>query len=173
MAEIDIDYLKLITAHQSAIYGYIRSLAPGVDIEDVVQETNIILWEKAETFRKGTNFKAFAFRIAHLKTLEALRSERRRSWLVLDGDILERLAEIDDEGGGDGAAHAALRDCLAALPEEERTLVHARYTRRETIRQIADRDGRSEGSLQQRFFRIRNSLRECILRSLAREGGLA
>jgi len=174
MATIDIKYLKLVTDHQPAIYGYIRSLAPAADADDILQETNIVLWEKSSGFRMGTNFKAFAFRVAHLKTLEALRAQRRRSWLVFDNDILESLAEAAEDDPEDVTrTHAALRTCLATLPEEDRTLVHARYTRRQTVRHLATRHGRSEGAMQQAFFRIRNNLRECIRRSLVEEGGPA
>lgn len=91
MAAIDVEYLQLVTRHQPAIYGYIRSLAPGADIEDILQETNLVLWEKSAIFQPGSNFKAFAFRIAHLQTLEALRAERRRHWLVFDTDLLESI----------------------------------------------------------------------------------
>lgn len=173
MARIEIDYLQLVTRHQQAIYGYIRSLAPGADIDDILQETNLILWEKASTFRKGSNFKAFAFRIAHLKTLEALRAQRRRSWLVFDSDILEALAGADDDDTTDAPAQLALRTCLEALPEDDRALIHSRYTRRESVRSIAERLGRSEGAMQQVFFRIRNHLRECIHRSAVMKGGEA
>ena len=175
MARIEIEYLQLVTQHQQAIYGYIRSLAPGADIDDILQETNLVLWEKAATFRRGSNFKAFAFRIAHLKTLEALRARRRRSWLVFDSDILDALSAAEEPHEADEtvAVRRALRVCMEKLPEDDRTLIHARYTRRETVRGIAARLGRSEGALQQVFFRIRNQLRECILRSTSLEGGEA
>ena len=80
MSKLNIEYLQLVTRHQAAICGYIRSIAPGLNVDDVLQETNIVLWEKADTFQRGTNFKAFAFRIAHFKTLEALRRQKRDHW---------------------------------------------------------------------------------------------
>jgi RNA polymerase sigma-70 factor (ECF subfamily) len=150
MASIDLEYLQLVTRHQPAIYGYIRSLAPGADIEDILQETNLILWEKSESFQPGSNFKAFAFRIAHLKTLEALRSERRRHWLVFDSDLMESIAER--QAGEDRLAEsqqAALRQCLLALSSEEQGLIRSRYSQRKTVREIARETGRSEGALQQ------------------------
>lgn len=174
MASIDIEYLQLVTRHQPAIYGYIRSLAPGADIEDILQETNLVLWEKSASFRPGTNFKAFAFRIAHFKTLEALRSERRRHWLVFDTDLLESIAER--QAGSDSLSdgqQAALRQCLLTLSPEEHQLIQSRYTLRKTVRDIARETGRSEGALQQIYFRLRNALRTCIEARLAREGGAA
>lgn len=172
MASIDVEYLQLVTRHQPAIYGYIRSLAPGADIEDILQETNLVLWEKSTTFQPGTNFKAFAFRIAHLKTLEALRSERRRQWLVFDSDLLASIAERQSEADSlaDGQ-QAALRQCLLTLSPEEHGLIQSRYSQRKTVRDIARETGRTEGALQQLYFRLRNALRTCIETRLAREGG--
>jgi RNA polymerase sigma-70 factor (ECF subfamily) len=174
MAAIDVGYLQLVTRHQPAIYGYIRSLAPGADIEDILQETNLVLWEKSAVFQPGSNFKAFAFRIAHLKTLEALRAERRRHWLVFDTDLLESIAERQMESDvlADGQ-QAALRHCLLTLSAEEHQLIRSRYTHRKTVRDIARETGRSEGALQQLYFRLRNALRSCIEQRLAREGGAA
>ncbi len=172
MASIDVEYLQLVTRHQPAIYGYIRSLAPGSDIEDILQETNLVLWEKAASFQPGTNFKAFAFRIAHFKTLEALRSEKRRHWLVFDSDLMASIA--DRQAGEDHLAEgqqAALRQCLLALSDEEQGLIRSRYSQRKTVREIARETGRTEGALQQLYFRLRNALRTCIESRLAREGG--
>mgnify|MGYP000113776971 CR=1 FL=1 len=34
---------------------------PGMDgVDDVLQETNVVLWEKRATFEPGTNFRAWA-----------------------------------------------------------------------------------------------------------------
>lgn len=172
MNEQQLNYLQLVTRHQAAIYGYIRSLAPGADIEDILQETNLVLWEKAAVFEPGTNFKAYAFRIAHFKTLEALRGERRRHWLVFDSELLEAIAARQTEADVlmDGR-QAALRKCLEELKAEERELVHARYSKGRSVRELAREQERTEGSLQQWFFRIRNTLRACIERRISPEGG--
>jgi len=174
MKDLDIEYLQLVTRHQAAIHGYIRSLAPGIDAEDVLQETNIVLWEKASSYERGTHFKAFAFRVAYLKTLEALRARRREHWLHFDSELLEAIAEqrSDEEENIPGRQHA-LRRCLEKLGDSDRQLIHARYTERRTVREIARDLDRTEGALQQLFFRLRNALRTCIERTLAREGGAA
>lgn len=172
MSAVPIDYLQLVTRHQASIYGYIRSLAPGANIEDILQETNIVLWEKAATFERGTNFKAFAFRIAHLKTLEALRSEKRRRWLVFDSDLLESIAETRASAEATlPGQQSALRGCLERLDAGDRQLIHGRYSMRKSVRDLAREDGRSEGALQQVFFRLRHALRRCIEQQLATEGG--
>ncbi|WP_035611980.1 sigma-70 family RNA polymerase sigma factor [Haloferula sp. BvORR071] len=167
-----LEYLQLVTRHQAAILGYIRSIAPGAPVDDILQETNVILWERAASFEPGTHFKAFAFRIAHLKTLEFLRTSKRRAWLVFDSDLLEAISQRQSEQEASNAdAQAALSSCLADLDPDERELLHRRYTLRHSVRDIAKTDGKTEGSLQQLFFRLRNQLRACIEQRMIVEGG--
>lgn len=171
MSKLDIEYLQLVTRHQASICGYIRSIAPRLNADDVLQETNIVLWEKSGTFARGTNFKAFAFRIAHFKTLEALRRQKRDQWLQFDSDLLESIGAhmTEEESRGSGRQHA-LRECLKVMSETERGLIHERYTERRTVRAIAENKERTEGAMQQVFFRLRNALRTCIERKLFEEG---
>lgn len=172
MSDIDIQYLQQVTRHQAAICGYVRSIAPGLSVDDVLQETNVVLWEKADAFERGTNFKAFALRIAHFKTLEALRRQKRDQWLRFDSELMERIGEqaMEEETEGGGRQHA-LRECLNDLKEADRQSIHERYTERRTVRAMAAQKECSEGSMQQYFFRIRNLLRTCIERKLSAEGG--
>ncbi len=170
-----IQYLQLVTRHQASIYGYIHSIAPGASADDILQETNIVLWEKADDFEIGTNFKAFAFRIAHFKTLEALRFEKRRRWLRFDSDLLDTIAERHIQKASDDSAtdlrQDSLRQCLAKLADDDRSLIHSRYTSGLDLRSLSEQTGRTVGALQQVFFRIRNALKSCIERqALAREG---
>ncbi|QQL44824.1 sigma-70 family RNA polymerase sigma factor [Sulfuriroseicoccus oceanibius] len=164
---LDHQYLQLVTRYQGAIYGYVNSLAPGLDVEDVVQQVNIVLWKKADTFQPHTNFKAFAFRIAYLKTMEALRKAKQQNWLQFDSDVLELINEQTSTiTNPEENRQQALRDCLEKLDPEDRERINARYTRGETVRSIANQESRSEGSLQQHFFRLRKNLKLCIQKHL-------
>jgi DNA-directed RNA polymerase specialized sigma24 family protein len=57
-------YVTLMTKHQSRLRVFIRSLLPGSpDVEDVLQNTNVVLWQKRTEFEHGRNFLAWADRI--------------------------------------------------------------------------------------------------------------
>ena len=61
-AELERELEKI----QPALYAYVGSLTGGsAGVADVVQETNLLIWEKRDDFESGTNFKAWAFRIAY------------------------------------------------------------------------------------------------------------
>ena len=60
----ETEFVGLLTGHQSDIYLYLRSLVLNPDeASDILQDTNLVLWEKRGQFQMGTNFRAWAFQI--------------------------------------------------------------------------------------------------------------
>lgn len=161
---------SLLTEHQQRLYRYIVSLLGNVDAAwDVLQETNRVVLEKRSEFQFGTSFTNWALTIAQFQTLAWLRS-RKRDRLVVTAEIVELLAE--DARGFDqtyDARQTALDTCLESLSDEHRELVHRRYNRSETLPQLSQRTGRTVNALKQMFFRLRNSLMNCIQQRLELE----
>jgi len=64
------EFVQLLTAHQRSLYLYIITLLPNpADVDDVLQSTNMVLWSKADEFVPGTDFGAWARRVAHFEVL--------------------------------------------------------------------------------------------------------
>ncbi len=63
--------------------------------------------------------------------------------------------------------HTALTCALAALPEVDRRLLDARYTIRTPLADIAAASGTTERAIEGRLARLREKLRQSILRHLA------
>ncbi|WP_178932342.1 sigma-70 family RNA polymerase sigma factor [Oceaniferula marina] len=174
MSPEQIEYLQLVTSHQAMLQGYIHSIAPGVEAEDVLQETNVLLWQKMNDFELGTNFKAFACKVAYFKTMESLRAQSRKKWLVYDSDIVENINDYYASGNEDrGEFQSALRRCLSKLKQKDRALVTSRYTDGRTVREIAAMQKKKEGALQQAFFRIHRGLRSCVTRQLGKSQSIS
>lgn len=161
------EFVKLLTSCQSPLYGCILSLLPDrTAAQDVLQETNLTLWRKADDFEAGTNFMAWAARIARYHVLN-YRRKCQHDRLVFDEDLFQELCERQAVSVGDTERYAgALRDCLAKLPEEQRTLVQERYAPGGNVTEIAAARGQSVGSVSQMLYRIRESLLNCVSQSL-------
>ena len=72
------ELIELMTQYQGRLYVYMLSLIGNPDAaNDVLQETNIVLWKESKQYVPGTNFKAWAFRIAHFQCM-AYRQRRLR-----------------------------------------------------------------------------------------------
>ena len=164
-------YVQHLTDCQNRLYAYILMLLPNHDAAaDVLQETNLVLWRKADEFVEGTEFGAWACRIAHFQVLAWFR-DAKRDRLVFDQQLVDELgaeaetlsAEIDDR-------RRALRLCMVRLSEHERQLLRCRYELGWSIKQIAGELGLSPGAVATSLYRIRNELLLCIQKNLDGRG---
>ena len=163
------EFVGQITRHQTMLRAYIISLMPGMDgVEDVLQETNVVLWEKRATFQPGTNFRAWACAVARFEVKTHRRKLLRLGKVVLDEDLAEQLAEHCEAPPGEVDDRLrALDRCLDRLREKERQLVEHRYYSKLPLEEFAARCERPVESLRVSLFRIRAALKKCISGELA------
>lgn len=171
------EFTSLLIDHQELIRSYIITQIPGwPDVRDVLQEVNIVLWEKQKSFKPGTNFGAWACTVARYKVLEHRRAEARRNGVLIFNEDLSRTLGADIQEREPDALEEqrwALDQCLAKLSPANRRLLKARYDASAgALARLADETGRSRESLRVTLCRIRDSLRRCIRNLLALEGGL-
>lgn len=155
-----------LTGNQPDLHGFVRCLMPGdPGVDDVVQLTNLVVWKKRSHFKPGTDFRAWMFAIARLEVLAYRKRTGRKSWLVIDEALTQRLAESMASIGRETPPHLlaqALDTCMQRLKPGERRILDRFYFANESLRQIAASEAASEGSLKVRLHRIRAALRRCI-----------
>jgi len=162
-------FVRLLTQHERQVYAYIlRLVVNWNDADEILQETNIRLWEEFERFEPGTNFAAWAIRVAHYQVL-TWRKRRDRSRLVFDDDVLARVAAANADEPAEDSRRLALAECLGRLPERNRDLLLRCYADRATIRGVAEDLRRSTEAVYKSLQRIRMALHDCIERRLAME----
>jgi RNA polymerase sigma-70 factor (ECF subfamily) len=162
------DFLVLFLEEQRQLYRFIRSLVPHAhDAEDILQETAEILWKEFDKFTEGTNFHAWACKVAHFRILKH-RHKWHRSAALLSDEVLEQIAALASttERRLD-PRQSALESCLAKLHANDRELLDQRYIQQLSGREVADRLGRPANSVYKSLGRIRRTLLECIDRQLA------
>lgn len=161
--------IRQISLHQASLLAYILTLHPDrSEAQDILQETNVVLWEKIGEFRQGTNFKAWAFRIAYLQTLAHFKRVKRNNWLGFSTELVETLADEAESTLADfERRQSALRICIEKLPEKDREIVRAHYESGQPLAEVSNQIGRSVGALKQVLFRVRRALRTCVESRLA------
>ena len=83
------------------MFAYILSLLGNrTQAEDVMQETNAVLWRKAHEFKLGTNFGAWMLRVAYFQVM-AHRRKITRDRLVFDDDFLADIADYAQQQTGE------------------------------------------------------------------------
>ena len=164
------DFLRLFMRHEPELRAYVRACLPRAeDVDDVMQEVSIVAWRRFPMLAEASQFPRSACMIARYEILK-FRRAHARDRLVLDEDIIEKLAEEGtEEISRRHLQLSALDDCIAKLPEERRELALMAYAPRTLMKELAARKGRTEASLYQLLARIRQELLRCVENTLARE----
>ena len=165
--------VALMTQHQRRIFAYIYTLVPDrYDAEDLLQETSVVICEKFDGFKPGTDFVAWACQIAYWRIRYA-RQKFARAKVVYQQDLVDALAqtqatmleELDER-------HEALAHCLQKLPSRDRELVLTRYEPGSGVPEAARRSGRSLEAAYKALARIRKLLLDCVSHQLVSGGQL-
>lgn len=168
--EKEKEFVRQIASCERRIGAYILTLVPSFnDAEEIFQETCVRLWEERERFVAGTNFHAWAMRVAYFEVLTWRKRAHRRP-LIFDDQLVERLSEsmlhavstADDR-------QAALNECLHELSGRSREILRRVYAEGERIKDIAADLGNTADSVYKCVQRLRTALRECIEQRLAEE----
>lgn len=159
--------------------------------EEVVQETFLALWDRAETFDPAVgSLAAWLHTIARNRTVDRLRAAGRRPNLVplssaasggprgssdeADADRLERVLANGMLVAGAvpppsperelalGELRTALQGALADMPEPERVVIVMAYAEDLSQSEIADRLGWPLGTVKTRTRRALRHLREVL-----------
>ena len=125
-----------------AYYG--RRCPPGVDAEDLVQETLIAVHTRRATYDAGQPFTAWAYAIARYKLIDALRRGR----LHLRAPAEEAEALFVPAGADAAMAARDLERVMANLPARTRDLIRATKIDGLSTREAADRHGMTETAVK-------------------------
>ncbi len=164
----DAAFNALLETHQQRLLAWILALTgdPG-ESREILQQTNLVLWKKSGEFSPGTNFTAWAFRVARFEFL-TWRQRKGRERLVFDDALLEGVAAaIDEVDASADARHAALDGCLTKLPERQREVIVRRYVNGERVDAIGESLRLPANAVSQILWRARRNLLECINRTVS------
>ena len=165
-------FVTQITKSQRQLHAFILSMVWNpAEADDVLQETNLALWEKAAEFDDSRPFLPWAMRFAQLQAMAWLkRHKRQQQRLVFDDQLVELLASEAslDEPAFEARRHA-LASCMLKLRPEQRELIARRYEPDASVNAMAEAGGMTPKALSDRLRRIRHVLLECIERALTQD----
>jgi RNA polymerase sigma-70 factor, ECF subfamily len=169
MAEFDpAEFVKQLTTHQSRLYAYILSLVGDpTQADDILQEANTVLWNKAAEFTPGSSFAAWMFKVAYYQVL-AYRQKQGREKILFNSELVPDLAHEAAQANEQlESRQRALHHCLEKLGPRAQELVKRRYAVGAEIDAIAMQLGQTANAVKQALFRVRLNLMECVKRQLA------
>lgn len=134
-------------------------------VEEVVNDTLMVLWQKAGDFTGASRLSTWLFAIAYRKAVRA----RSRDELPVDD---RTMADFPGEDRPDAAlsqdrTHHALRRAMSALSAEHRAVVDLTYFHEIGYREIAEILGCPVDTVKTRMFHARRHLRRALAGDLA------
>jgi RNA polymerase sigma-70 factor (ECF subfamily) len=161
----DPEFVSKLTGHQEVMHAFLISLLPGMpDVDDILQRTNLVLWEKRAHFVAGTSFKSWAMSVAYWEARAWMTERKRGDWLVVDDELAQQIIRRIEAQPLPSAndAVSALRACLAKLRDDDRLLVLSHHQHDKSLAECSSIFERSPESLSVSLVRIRAALRRCI-----------
>lgn len=173
MTETDkaADFVDLLNQGRSRLFGFIHALVLNFDdAEDLYQQVVILLWKKFDQYQIGTDFVAWGMRVADFAVKSYVR-QKRRTKVLFDDEMVDRVLDrqLMPLAEPATARSDALARCLQRLPDGDRRLIELCYQGDNSIREVADGEGRSADALYVALHRIRRILYHCIERSIRAE----
>ncbi len=164
------EFIASFTKAQRRVYLYILSMVPHpVEAEEILQNTNLVIWKKSQQFKAGTNFFAWACQIAHYEILK-FRKKRSRDKHQFSDEFVSQVAEAVNENQDlFEQRRNALTFCLGKLRKKDRELIQRRYQGSHQGKDVATDLGRPANSVYQSLGRVRRTLFECINRYISSE----
>ena len=161
----DAALAELYDRHSRLAYAVIRRILQNPsDAEEVLQETFVRVWSRAETYdaRLGSP-AAWVVRIARNRAIDRLRSRQARADVnapVPAHDDDDAVPELPTHDTPESALHStyaarAVRGAVAALPAAQRMLIEAAFFEGYTHQELSTRFGVPLGTVK---TRIRNGL---------------
>ncbi len=130
------------------------------DLEEVINDALLIVWQRAGEFRGASRVSTWIFGIAYHRALKSIRRSKTRS-RTIELEIRDGEAVVDD------ATRAAenrqlLELALASLPDEQRLVLVLAYYRDFSCEQIAAILDCPVNTVKSRMFHARRKLRTII-----------
>ncbi len=167
-----VAFESLIGRYQERIFRLLSRFARDRDeVEDLGQEVFVKVYRKLHTFRRGSGFYTWIYRIAVNSANDYLaRMKRRRLQLVEDVDATgDSRRDSDDAGAAqpllDEELREVTREVLDGLPDKYRTILILREYEEMSYTGMAELLECSIGTVESRLFRARQRFKEALLRT--------
>lgn len=139
--------------------------------EDIIQEVGAAVSANFTEIPEGVSFNTWALAIARNHIHKRYRADQRDRHLFKSealeslSDAYDRLADQSDD------MRDALEQCVDLLPDRSRRIVELRYKQDKRVDGIANMLGSSANAVSGVLFRVRQSLRDCIEKRIAKGEG--
>lgn len=149
---------QVYSLHSGPLFHFVKNwLADTHEASDIVHETMLEVWRRADRFQGRSSLKSWIFSIARNKSIDRNRKSSRVSYTDEMPDMaddvpnpMEALAVSQDA--------ATLKRCIAKLSETHRRMIHLAFYEDLSYREISDIEGCPVGTVKTRILHAKKLL---------------
>jgi len=139
-------------------------------VDDVLQQTFISAYHNLETFDPSYSFKGWVYGIARNKLRQHLKKTYRDKEKLesYEYEFRTHIAETFEEQPLENIRSQVvkLQECMSKLGVKNQELVNERYFGKNSVKELAEKLGKTETSLSVTLYRVRATLRNCMEKAL-------
>jgi RNA polymerase sigma factor (sigma-70 family) len=160
----------LVRRHHRRLLAYATSILKDENTaRDVVQDAFVVAHRRLDEFDTSRDFAAWMRGIVRNRCRETVRAEVRM--LLVPSATLETVEQQHQEWDSGEAEHdacvlRALQGCIGKLPDLLQQAVNLFYLQRLSGADVATRVGAEESTVRKRLQRARQTLGDCITKTL-------
>jgi RNA polymerase sigma-70 factor (ECF subfamily) len=155
-------FARLVDRYWDRLYRWLYHLTKDRhQAEDLVQETFLKVLGALDSFRPGSNFRAWVFRIGHNNFVNLKRAGRRTNH-PLPEEVAGSEVGGPEDTAADREALRAVAKAIAELPVEFRTALTLRADEGMSFKQVAAILGITEETARWRVFKARQKLMKVL-----------
>jgi RNA polymerase sigma-70 factor (ECF subfamily) len=153
----------LFLKYQDYVYNIVYGIVGKADAaRDVTQDVFLQVYRSLGTFRRGSRFATWLYRVAANRAVDFSRAERRWRWTGLNE---EARAKPDPSQGPEETAvrhgeEATVRAVLRMVPPKHRDVLVLRYFQNMSVEEIAEVLGVTVAAAKVRLHRARLHFKE-------------
>jgi RNA polymerase sigma-70 factor, ECF subfamily len=162
----DEGFRQLQALYFERLYRFLLVVARGDETQarEALQETFVRVARYARTFEDEDAFWSWLRAVGRNAARDAGRKQRRYSSLL--ERFIRRNQSDSPAAVQDTALAAALEESVAKLASDDRLLIEGKYVDGQTVRELSEQAGLTEKAVESRLWRLRQQLREDILKKL-------
>ncbi len=131
-------------------------------VEELIQETLLVVWKKPESFNYGSKISTWVFGIAHNKALKSMAKDARRKNDVNVDDWVDILSDDFDSSDQGWVNEQWLSNAMEILTPEQRAVIELTFYHELPYHEIAKILDCPENTVKTRMFHARKKLQAFV-----------
>lgn len=153
----------LYSRHKVRVYRFaLRITGNAYLAEDIVSETFLDVWRRADGFRSKSQVSTWLLAVARNKALSALRRPVDEPLDDVEMAAIEEPADDPEVSLNRRSQGAAIQTCLSQLSPAHREVLNLAYYHEKTVEEVAQITGSPAGTVKTRLHYARQRMRELL-----------